>query len=107
MAFVVAGRLIGCSPHIPTAFSVVASLIVTAPVYNIADPEPGTAVVPSTVYQIPVFSPESVIVTACDPLADPPLGEIVGAVLAVAEQVGVIVFPLCIGGSDWCSSFDM
>jgi hypothetical protein len=66
---------------------------------NRAVPDPGTGVLPSVVYQIPVFDPVSVSVTFCVPLEVPLEAEIAGAVLVTAEQVDPVVFPLIVGGA--------
>jgi hypothetical protein len=67
-----------------------------------AVPDPGTGVLPSVVYQIPVFAsrpvPGSVNVIVCEPVNVPLAGEIVGATLVWAPVGEVLnVFPVQLG----------
>ena len=97
----------------PTALTVLVVTVAVPPLGTYcAVPEPGTGVLPSVVYQIPVLAsrlePEVVKVTVCDPVKLPLAGEIVGVTL-VCAQVGELenVFPVAVGTYGWGFSFSL
>jgi hypothetical protein len=75
----------------PTAFTVIVPTTVIEPPLDMyfAVPARGTGLVPSVVYQMPVFLslfwPGFVKVTVCDPLELPLGGEMTGATLVCAQ----------------------
>src|ERR1700723_2326575 len=74
----------------PTAFTVTAPTVIEPPLdMYFAVPAPGTGLVPSVVYQMPVFVslflPGLVKVTVCDPLELPLAGEMTGVTLVCAQ----------------------
>ena len=83
----------------PTAFTVVVVVSVIVPPVDtyFAVPDPGTGVLPSVVYQMPVLprgptpdvEPRSVKVTTCEPLKIPLAGEIAGVALVCTEPLTV------------------
>src|ERR1700761_2489235 len=95
----------------PTALMVLVVTVIDPPLWMYcAVPEPGTGVLPSVVYQIPVLAsrlePELVNVTVCEPEKLPLAGEMVGAAL-VCAQVGELekVLPVATGVNDCGFSF--